>query len=158
MTQKLKKDDIRSGYLVKLRDKSFRIVIRAGSFTKILIAEDGAWNYLGSGWDADLKASNTYKNCHLEGILQEPVHDIVAVYGLMHGTDHYDMQRWKGNMAADIRHAIFDCCDMPGEVTQAQIDHAYTGRISCPHCGCWSTLTLLGIEDAPGQDCRISDL
>ncbi len=90
MTQKLKKDDIRSGYLVKLRDNSFRMVIRAGSFTKILIAEDGSWNYLGSGWDSELKASNTYKNCHLEGILHEPVHDIVAVYGLIRGTEHYN--------------------------------------------------------------------
>lgn len=90
MIQKLKKDDIRSGYLVKLRDQSFRMVIRAGSFTKILIAEDGSWNYLGIGWDSELKVSNTYKNCYSEGPLHESIHDIVAVYGLMHGTDHYN--------------------------------------------------------------------
>ncbi len=58
---------------------------------------------------------------------------------------------------ASIRKAIFDCCDIPGEVTQAQIDRAYTGRISCPHCGCWSTFILLDAEDAPWQDRRTQE-
>lgn len=87
-----------------------------------------------------------------------------------HSMRLFDRQEWVGYIPfnrkyrpevlaqADIRHAIFDCCDMAGEVTQAQIDRAYIGTISCPHCGCWSTFTVLGIEDAPWQDCRISDL
>lgn len=87
-----------------------------------------------------------------------------------HSMRLFDHQEWVGYIPfnrkyrpevlvqANIRCAVCDCCDMPSEVTQAQIDRAYTGRISCPHCGCWSTFTLLGIEDAPWQDCRISDL
>lgn len=33
---------------------------------------------------------------------------------------------------------VNSCCDKPGEVTQEQIDRAWCGQISCPHCGRWS--------------------
>lgn len=33
---------------------------------------------------------------------------------------------------------VTDCCNVPGEVTQEQIDHAWYGTISCPCCGRWS--------------------
>lgn len=55
---------------------------------------------------------------------------------------------------ANIKAAVFDCCDQIGEITQAQIDRAYTEKVHCPHCGCWSTFTLLAAGDAPWQDCR----
>jgi len=42
-----------------------------------------------------------------------------------------------------------DCCKTPGEVTQAQIDRAYVEQISCPHCGRWSTFSILPDESPP---------
>lgn len=50
MREKFTKADLKSGYVVKLRDGSFRMVIRAGNFTKILVSREGDWNYLNSGW------------------------------------------------------------------------------------------------------------
>ncbi len=36
------------------------------------------------------------------------------------------------------------CCGKMGEVTRQQIEYAYDGKISCPHCGRWSTFFLVG--------------
>lgn len=35
-----------------------------------------------------------------------------------------------------------ECCDLPGEVTQEQIDRAYAGTVHCPHCGIWSKFSI----------------
>lgn len=48
---------------------------------------------------------------------------------------------------------VNECCNMPGEVTQEQIDSAYDGTIHCPHCGRWSRFALVednqsGVENA----------
>ncbi|WP_313529291.1 hypothetical protein [Anaerotignum sp.] len=40
---------------------------------------------------------------------------------------------------AHIVTVINECCNLPGEVTQEQIDCAYAGMVFCPHCGRWST-------------------
>lgn len=37
---------------------------------------------------------------------------------------------------------ISECCGIPGEVTQEQINRAYEGKVCCPHCGCWSKYTI----------------
>lgn len=42
-----------------------------------------------------------------------------------------------------------DCCGVPGEVTQEQIDDAYQCQISCPSCGRWNTFRLLSEEIPP---------
>ncbi len=36
------------------------------------------------------------------------------------------------------------CCNMPGETTQEQIDHACQQKLSCPHCGRWSEFDIVG--------------
>ncbi|WP_418558331.1 hypothetical protein [Hominenteromicrobium sp.] len=40
--------------------------------------------------------------------------------------------------SAHLVTVINECCKMPGEVTQEQIDHALNGTIACPCCGRWS--------------------
>ena len=37
----------------------------------------------------------------------------------------------------------------PGEVTQEQIDGAQKGEVCCPHCGRWSTFSILSEELPP---------
>lgn len=45
---------------------------------------------------------------------------------------------------AHIVTVINECCGLPGDVTQEQIDRAYNGGICCPHCGRWSKFGLMG--------------
>lgn len=47
---------------------------------------------------------------------------------------------------------IHDCCNKPGEVTQEQIDHAYTGTIVCPYCRRWSKFSVVGGEKIPWEE------
>lgn len=35
-----------------------------------------------------------------------------------------------------------ECCGLPGEVTQEQIQKAFNGDICCPHCGRWSKFKI----------------
>ena len=51
------------------------------------------------------------------------------------------------------------CCVKPGEVTQAQIDQAYDGKIACPHCGRWSSFTILRrrLKPEPPNPCLDCD-
>ena len=44
---------------------------------------------------------------------------------------------------------VCDCCEKPGETTQEQIDRGQNGKVSCPHCGRWSTFTILSEELPP---------
>lgn len=40
---------------------------------------------------------------------------------------------------------VNECCGLPGEVTQEQIDRAaYNGSVCCPHCGRWSPFKKVG--------------
>ena len=50
---------------------------------------------------------------------------------------------------ARIVTVINDCCKVPGEVTQEQIDGAYLRQVCCPHCGRWSTFSILSEESPP---------
>lgn len=43
---------------------------------------------------------------------------------------------------ANIVTVITECCSLPGEVTQEQIDIAYADTVHCPHCGRWSNYVL----------------
>ena len=47
---------------------------------------------------------------------------------------------------------VSDCCQIPGEVTQAQIDRAQKGQVCCPHCGRWSTFSILSEESPPWDE------
>lgn len=43
---------------------------------------------------------------------------------------------------AHIIPVITACCKMRGETTQEQIEGAYQGKLSCPHCGRWSEYVI----------------
>lgn len=85
--EKMTRDDLRSGYLVKLRNGEFRLVARAGGFTKILVGESGQWWYL-SEYADDLtrRTSGAFSMASLQACKDL---DIVEVYGLLKGTDMY---------------------------------------------------------------------
>ncbi|MCC8026640.1 MAG: hypothetical protein LIP16_15240 [Clostridium sp.] len=54
---------------------------------------------------------------------------------------------------AQLVTVINECCGLPGEVTQEQIDRAaYNGSVCCPHCGRWSPFKRVGENNgAPGM-------
>lgn len=91
----------------------------------------------------------------------------------LHTARIFDNPQWVGFVpfntkyrptALDTAHIVLvrmDCCPEAGSVTQEQIDHAYEGQISCPHCGRWNNFTILKKEidvddDSPWEtDCEI---
>ncbi len=91
----------------------------------------------------------------------------------LHTARIFDNPQWVGFVpfntkyrptALETAHIVLvrmDCCPEAGSVTQEQIDHAYEGQISCPHCGRWNNFTILKKEidvddDSPWEtDCEI---
>ncbi len=53
---------------------------------------------------------------------------------------------------AHIVTVVNDCCKKPGEVTQEQIDRAYGGTVACPHCGRWSTFSIVSGKEPPWEE------
>lgn len=53
---------------------------------------------------------------------------------------------------AQIVTVVNECCGLPGEVTQEQIDRANYGSVSCPHCGRWSMFAILKETDSPESE------
>lgn len=43
---------------------------------------------------------------------------------------------------AHIVTVVNECCGLPGEVTQEQINRTFNGGICCPHCGRWSKFSI----------------
>lgn len=92
-----KKEDLKSGYVVKLRNGEHRMVMRAGNFTKILVNPvTQEWTYL-SNWSDGLE--NTRLEPYNPPFFDFPAathkkvkdkrFDIVEVYGLLHYTNRY---------------------------------------------------------------------
>ena len=52
---------------------------------------------------------------------------------------------------ANLVTVINECCGKPGEVTQEQIDGACTGTVACPHCGRWSSFSIVEPKQAEKQ-------
>ena len=50
-------------------------------------------------------------------------------------------------LEAHIVTIISACCQMPGEVTQEQIDAAYSNMVACPHCGRWAAYTVAETQE-----------
>lgn len=44
---------------------------------------------------------------------------------------------------ANIVAIINECCGLPGETTQEQIEHAHEGAVHCPYCGLWSKYVIV---------------
>lgn len=81
----MKKEDLKSGYVVQLRDGALYMVARVGDFTKILVTPYN-WVYLNLEYDNELKCTKKHRTP--TGNYQKG-RDIVKVYGLIQGTQHY---------------------------------------------------------------------
>ena len=57
----------------------------------------------------------------------------------------------KQHILALVVTVINECCGKPGEVTQEQIDGACTGTVACPHCGRWSSFSIVEPKQAEEQ-------
>ncbi len=79
MAKKFTINDIKSGYVVKLRNGVFMYTLRVNQnkFTKIITNGYDDWMYL-SRYDDDLKCDGNRRFL-----------DIMEVYGLIEGTDNY---------------------------------------------------------------------
>lgn len=88
MDGKFTREDLKSGYVVKLRNGELRMVVRAGRFTKVLVSPIGGWAYLSSNWGDDLKRVDLYRHNHHESVPSKS-QDIMEVYGLVQSTEHY---------------------------------------------------------------------
>ena len=95
----LKKEDLKSGYVVKLRNGELRMVMRAGNFTKILVNPmTQEWDYM-SAWSDALKSNRRTKKLNtqtygVQGLIsfqqvRDESFDIIEVYGLLCSTKEY---------------------------------------------------------------------
>lgn len=76
MAKKFTINDIKSGYVVKLRNGKLMMALRAGDFEKILCGDKGDWIYM-----------SRYSSSFNHPVLKH--HDIVEVYGLVE-EGHYE--------------------------------------------------------------------
>lgn len=86
--QKFTKDDLKPGYVIKLRNGKYYIIWIVGKET--LIATDGNldWQYLSNGWDDRL--NSTYRGGKTyPAITYDKTKDIVEVYGYVQGGEYY---------------------------------------------------------------------
>lgn len=93
MANQMLKDLLKSGFVVKLKSGELRMVMRAGSFTHVLVADNGhTWSYLSRWEDSDLtrKRGNTsHINPGSGETVPGPTEDIVEIYGLVQGVRNY---------------------------------------------------------------------
>lgn len=87
------RNEIHSGFVIKLRSGHTLTIMRAGNFAKIACSEKGPWTYL-SNWDDKLrtKFASYYDRGHDPYMYFVPAsseYDIMEVYGLIEGTDNY---------------------------------------------------------------------
>jgi hypothetical protein len=86
-TYVISKEDIKSGYVVKLRNGELYMVQRVGkNFTKVL-ANGNDWMYM-SSFDDKLHGRLYANN---KPVSFDKSHDIVEVYGLVQQTMHYHL-------------------------------------------------------------------
>lgn len=78
--------DIRSGFVVSLRNGSLWLVARAGeNFERILVDGKGSWGFLDRDYNNDL----TLKDCVVGVLDGNESRDIVKVYGLISNPRHW---------------------------------------------------------------------
>lgn len=80
MNENMKLKDLRSGYVVQLRNGTKWLVARAGNdFTRILVDNKGSWGYLDRCYNEDLTMKDS-----VEGVIGGAhTEDIVKVWGLI---------------------------------------------------------------------------
>ena len=88
--QKFTRDDLKPGYVIKLRDGTYLSIQMVGKETLIATAGMGDldWKYLSNGWDERLNSA--YRGGKtFPAITYDKTKDIVAVYGYVQGTANY---------------------------------------------------------------------
>ena len=79
--------DLRSGYVVELRNSRLFMVTRVGRFTRALVQPGGiTWHYLESTYEDDMTCKRKLP-CPPYGLITEL--DIMNVWGLVEDTDLY---------------------------------------------------------------------
>ena len=98
--QKFTKDDLKPGYVIKLRNGKYYIIWIVGKET--LIATDGNldWQYLSSAWDDRLDSICRSGKAY-PAITHDKMRDIVEVYGYVQGGEYY--ARGSGEISPDHR-------------------------------------------------------
>lgn len=86
--QTFTRDDLKPGYVVKLRDDTCHIIAVAGNETLIVTNGTSEWKYLSSGWDYSLN-STIREGRPYPALTYDSSKDIVAVYGYVQGTENY---------------------------------------------------------------------
>lgn len=76
------KDLLKSGYVVKLNNGTFRMFMTAGTFSNILVAEDGTWTDI-CHWDDELRKKVSTFNYDRGGPVPLVEEDIVEIWGYM---------------------------------------------------------------------------
>lgn len=101
MEKKFARYDIASGYMVLLRNGSYRFVCLAGKGTLIMVnPKNHAWDYL-SKWDTD---TLKYHSVDKRGIpVHEHEYDIMIVYGLINHSDIYGYAMDSGDRGVNHR-------------------------------------------------------
>lgn len=86
MNESMKLKDLRSGYVVELRNGTKWLVARAGNdFTRILVDNNGSWGYLDHCYNEDLTMKDS-----VEGVCGGvQTQDIMKVYGLVSNPRHW---------------------------------------------------------------------
>ena len=46
-------------------------------------------------------------------------------------------------VSAHLVTVVCECCNLPGEVTEEQIDSSYNGTVHCPYCGRWAPFKII---------------
>lgn len=83
MENKFTKNDLKTGYVVKLRNGELRLVMRVGCFSKILINQSGESDYLGTHWNNDLERQEYEEGLGYYRHPDDEPLDIVEVWGLV---------------------------------------------------------------------------
>jgi len=124
--QTFTRDDLKAGYIIKLRDGTCRSIQMVGRETLIAVAGSGDknWTYVSRGWDPRMEHRD-----HGGPMFPYPTHDktkdIVAVYGYVQGSEHYcDC----GVISTDYRPLIWSRVD-PKKMTVEEIEKELGYRV-----------------------------
>lgn len=91
--QTFTRDDLKPGYIIKLRDGTFHSIQMVGRET--LIATDGhsKWGYLTRCWDIRMNSTD-HGGKTFPHVTYDKLKDIVAVYGYIQGSENYAHCGW----------------------------------------------------------------
>ena len=96
----MRKSDLKSGYLVQLRNGNIYKIARVGSHSAKILVSHYDWMYLDSNYTDELKFKKAEFMPYFDFDL-----DIVRVYGLVQGTNNYSQAL---AISTDSRHVLWE--------------------------------------------------